>query len=55
MLRSFRVSNHRSIRAEVELSLLPAYDKTRTALPVAASVSTTGVRAIVPPLHPSES
>jgi hypothetical protein len=35
MLRSFRVSNHRSIRAEVELSLLPAYDKSRTAVPVA--------------------
>jgi predicted ATPase len=36
MLRSFRVENHRSIRDEAELSLLPAYDKVRLALPVAA-------------------
>jgi hypothetical protein len=36
MLRSFRVSNHRSIREEQELLLLPAYDKTRPALSVTA-------------------
>ncbi len=34
MLRSFRVANHRSIRDEQELVLLPAYDKSRPALPV---------------------
>jgi hypothetical protein len=36
MLRSFRVANHRSIRAEQELLLTPAYDKTRPVVPVAA-------------------
>ncbi|MBI3688167.1 MAG: AAA family ATPase [Actinobacteria bacterium] len=36
MLRSFRVANHRSIRAEQELLLIPAYDKQRPVLPVAA-------------------
>src|SRR5262249_37210260 len=36
MLRSFRVENHKSIRDEQELLLVPAYDKTRPALPVAA-------------------
>jgi hypothetical protein len=36
MLRSFRVSNHKSIKEEQELLLIPAYDKTRPALPVAA-------------------
>lgn len=36
MLRSFRVANHRSIRAEQELVLLPAYDKSRPVTPVAA-------------------
>ncbi|HET8660631.1 MAG TPA: ATP-binding protein [Micromonosporaceae bacterium] len=35
MLRSFRVANHKSIRAEQELSLLPVYDKGRPVLPVA--------------------
>ncbi len=35
MLRSFRVANHRSIREEQELVLLPAYDKSRPVLPVA--------------------
>lgn len=36
MLRSFRVTNHRSIRAEQELQLTPVYDKTRPVLPIAA-------------------
>lgn len=36
MLRSFQVENHKSIRDEQELLLVPAYDKTRPALPVAA-------------------
>lgn len=36
MLRSFRVANHRSILEEQELSLLPAYDKDRPAVPVVA-------------------
>lgn len=36
MLRSFRVANHRSIREEQELSLLPAYDKQRPVTPVTA-------------------
>ena len=36
MLRSFRFSNHRSFRDEAELLLLPAYDKERAAVPVAA-------------------
>ncbi|HET6213406.1 MAG TPA: AAA family ATPase, partial [Micromonosporaceae bacterium] len=36
MLRSFRVANHKSIYAEQELSLLPAYDKSRPTVPVAA-------------------
>jgi hypothetical protein len=36
MLRSFRVANHKSIRDEQELLLVPAYDKSRPALPVAA-------------------
>jgi predicted ATPase len=36
VLRSFRVANHKSIRDEAELALLPAYDKTRPAVPVAA-------------------
>jgi uncharacterized protein len=36
VLRSFRVANHRSIRAEQELLLMPAYDKTRPVVPVAA-------------------
>lgn len=36
MLRSFRVANHRSIRDEQELLLLPAYDKNRSVVPVAA-------------------
>src|SRR5688572_16604465 len=36
MLRSFRVANHRSIRDEQALVLLPAYDKTRQVTPVAA-------------------
>src|SRR5205823_920983 len=35
-LRSFRVANHRSIRAEQELLLMPAYDKSRPVVPVAA-------------------
>jgi hypothetical protein len=35
MLRSFRVANHKSIRDEQELLLVPAYDKTRAAVPVA--------------------
>jgi hypothetical protein len=36
MLRSFRVGNHRSIREEAELLLMPAYDKARPVVPVAA-------------------
>jgi hypothetical protein len=36
MLRSFRVANHRSIRAPQELVLLPVYDKSRPVTPVAA-------------------
>jgi hypothetical protein len=36
VLRSFRLGNHRSFRDEQELSLLPAYDKSRRAIPVAA-------------------
>jgi len=36
VLRSFRVANHRSIRDEQELQLMPAYDKERPAVPVAA-------------------
>jgi len=36
MLRSFRVANHRSIRDEQELLLMPAYDKQRPVVPVAA-------------------
>lgn len=36
MLLSFRVANHRSFRAEQEFLLLPAYDKDRAAVPVAA-------------------
>jgi hypothetical protein len=36
MLRSFRVANHRSIRDEQELQLMPAYDKEQPAVPVAA-------------------
>jgi hypothetical protein len=36
VLRSFRVTNHRSIRTEQELVLTPVYDKTRPVVPVAA-------------------
>lgn len=36
VLLSFRVANHRSFRAEQELLLLPAYDKHRAVVPVAA-------------------
>lgn len=36
VLRSFRVGNHRSFREEQELLLMPAYDKERLVLPVAA-------------------
>jgi hypothetical protein len=36
MLRSFRLTNHRSFATEQELSLLPVYDRDRPALPVAA-------------------
>jgi uncharacterized protein len=36
MLRSFRVCNHQSLRDETELSLLPASDKDRAVVPVAA-------------------
>ncbi len=36
MLRSFRLGNHRSFRAEQELSLLPAYDRDESALSVIA-------------------
>jgi hypothetical protein len=36
MLRSLRVANHKSIKDEQELLLIPAYDKERPALPVAA-------------------
>lgn len=36
MLLSFRVSNHKSIRDEQTLHMQPVYDKTRSALPVAA-------------------
>jgi hypothetical protein len=36
MLKSFRVANHRSIRDQQELILVPAYDKGRDVVPVAA-------------------
>jgi len=36
MLRSFRVANHKSIRDEQELQLMPAYDKARPVVPVSA-------------------
>lgn len=36
MLRSFRLTNHRSFATEQELSLLPVYDRAQSALPVAA-------------------
>jgi hypothetical protein len=36
MLRSFRFANHRSFRDEQELVLIPAYDRDRQAVPVAA-------------------
>lgn len=36
MLLGFRVANHKSIREEQELLLLPAYDKDRDSVPVAA-------------------
>lgn len=36
VLLSFRVANHRSLREEQELLLLPAYDKTVPATPIAA-------------------
>lgn len=36
MLRSFRVENHKSIKGEQELSLLPVYDKSKPVAPVAA-------------------
>jgi hypothetical protein len=36
VLRSFRVANHKSIRDEQELLLMPAYDKDGTVVPVAA-------------------
>jgi hypothetical protein len=36
MLRSFRVANHKSFRDEAELLLMPAYDKSRPVVPVAA-------------------
>ncbi|MET0521834.1 MAG: ATP-binding protein, partial [Jiangellaceae bacterium] len=36
MLRSFQVANHRSLRDEQELVLLPAYDQSRQVVPVAA-------------------
>lgn len=36
MLRGFRVANHRSIRDEQELALVPAYDHSRLALNAAA-------------------
>lgn len=35
MLRSFRVANHKSFRDEAELLLVPAYDRSRPAVPVA--------------------
>ena len=36
MLRSFRIANHKSIKDEQELVLLPSYDKDRLVVPVAA-------------------
>lgn len=36
MLRSFRLANHKSIRTEQEILLMPAYEKTRPVVPVAA-------------------
>lgn len=36
MLRSFRFANHKSFRDEQELLLMPAYDKERPVVPVAA-------------------
>jgi len=36
MLRSFRVENHKSIKGEAELLLMPVYDKTRPVVPVTA-------------------
>ena len=36
MLRSFQVANHKSIKAEQELQLMPVHDKTQPVVPVAA-------------------
>jgi predicted ATPase len=36
MLRSFRVENHKSIKDEAELLLMPVYDKSRPVVPVTA-------------------
>lgn len=36
MLRSFRITNHKSIHTEQECLLIPSYDKSRPAVPVAA-------------------
>lgn len=36
MLRSFRMSNHRSFQYEAELLLMPAYNRSRPVVPVAA-------------------
>jgi len=36
MLRSFRVENHKSIKGEAELLLMPVYDKSRPVVPVTA-------------------
>jgi uncharacterized protein len=36
VLRSFRLSNHRSFRDEHELLLMPSYDNDREVVPVAA-------------------
>lgn len=36
MLRSFQVTNHKSIRTQQELALMPSYDASRQVVPVAA-------------------
>jgi uncharacterized protein len=36
VLRSFRMGNHRSFQHEAELLLMPAYDRSRSVVPVAA-------------------
>jgi hypothetical protein len=53
MLTEFRVTNHRSIRDEQTLSLVPAYDKSRPAVPVAAlfGANAAGKSTVLDALH----